>query len=257
MLVALVILSCASFACLYPLCLWMHPGVAITGTFVRFTLGLPSLMAIIATALLLPWGDAFARSLSMIWLVALVLGMALYWNRERVNEVVMSIVCLPGVILFVHLLDLISPGGPATWIISLIAGAIAVLVVYDTALGHWFIETRGRVPVGHLMLGVKILWATLIFRLAWDLVQMFRLTAYSHGEPVSLFRYMLGLDGFFLLIGVLMGTLLPCILMWFVCQTLKMSSTTSATGVLYGTMLCVLMGDLVCRYYLVTEGLPL
>jgi hypothetical protein len=235
----------------------MHPGVAITRTFVRFTFGLPLLLAMIATALLMPGADSFSRGLGVAWILGLVLVLCVYWNKDHVNEVLSSVACLPGAILFVHLMSAFLINGLSVWFISVLSGSIAVLVVYDTALGHWFLETRGRVPVGHLMTGVKLLWSALILRLGWDLVQGFRLTAYAHGEPVSLLKYMIGLDGFFLLIGILMGTLLPCVLMWFVYQTLKISSTTSATGVLYGTMLCVLMGDLIYRYYLVAESLPL
>ncbi len=257
MLVELIILSCTSFACLYPLCCWMHPGVAITTTFVRFTFILSLVMTMIATVLLFPGDDRMSRGLAIAWMCTLVPSMITTWNRDRIPEVLATLATVPGLLLFGRLLIAMHASSPEAWLVSLLGGASAVLVVYNTALGHWFLETKGRVPVAHLMTGVKILWAVLGLRLAWNLVQASRLTAYSGGEPVSLVRYMFGLEGFFLSVGILMGTLLPVVLMWFVYQTLKISSTTSATGVLYGTMLCILMGDLIYRYYLIAHGLAL
>jgi hypothetical protein len=259
MLTSLIVLSCTSFALLYPLCLWLHPGVAITQTFVRFTIGLSLALALVAAVLVVPARDTMTSALAVAWVVSLVIVLCVYWNRNRIHEPIATLPCVLGAILFVRVLQGLDQAAlaPGVWIMSLIGGAIAVLVVYDTTLGHWFLETRGRVPVGHLMLGVKILWAALVVRLVWDIVHLFRITAYSYGEPVSMFRYMAGIDGFFLLVAIVMGTLLPCVLMWFVYKTLKISSTTSATGVLYSTVLCVLMGDLIYRYYMIVHGFVL
>ena len=259
MLTSLIVLSCTSFALLYPLCLWLHPGVAITKTFVRFTIGLSLALALVSCVLLVAGRDRVTSTQAVAWIVSLVIMLCVYWNRDRIHEPIATLPCVLGAFLFVRVLQGLEhvAGNPGVWIMAVIGGAIAVLVVYDTALGHWFLETRGRVPVGHLMLGVKILWAALVVRLIWDFFFLFRHTAYNHGEPVSMFRYLASLDGFFLLVGIVMGTLLPCVLMWFVYKTLKISSTTSATGVLYGTMLCVLMGDLIYRYYMIAHGFAL
>lgn len=259
MLTSLIILSCTSFALLYPLCLWLHPGVTITKTFVRFTIGLALALALVSGVLVVSARDTVTFALAVAWIVSLVIVLCVYWNRDRIHELVATLPCVLGAFLFVRVLQGLEHTrlAPGAWMMLLVGGMIVVLVVYDTALGHWFLETRGRVPVGHLMLGVKILWAALVVRLVWDIVQLFRMTAYRHGEPVSLFRYMAGVDGFFLLIGIVMGTVLPCVLMWFVYKTLKIRSTTSATGVLYSTMLCVLMGDLIYRYYMIEHGFVL
>lgn len=259
MLTSVIILSCTSFALLYPLCLWLHPGVAITKTFVRFTIGLSLSLALVSCALLLLERDIVTSTLTAAWIVSLVIVLCVYWSRDRVHEPIATLPCVFGAFLFVRVLRGLeyAAENPDVWIIAVIGGAIAVLVVYDTALGHWFLETRGRVPVGHLVRGVKILWAVLIVRLIWDLIFLNRNTAYNHGEPVSMFRYLVSLDGFFLLIAIVMGTLLPCVLMLFVYKMLKISSTTSATGVLYCAMLFVLMGDLIYRYYMIAHGFAL
>jgi len=233
-------------------------------SFYRFILSLALAMAMVAVALLLPEADGVAVGLGCAWLVLLVGALGYVWNRDRVNELLTTLPCVAGAALFVLLqrtaLQQVDPalaGSVLVWIGSVIGSAITAFVVYDTAFGHWFLETKGNVPIRHLVTGIKALWILLGLRLAWNLVQAFRLTAYVSGEPVGLPRYLVSLEGFLLAIGIVMGTVLPFVLMGFTYKTLKIGSTTSATGILYGTTLCVLMGDLAYRYYLLTYGIIL
>jgi len=55
----------------------------------------------------------------------------------------------------------------------------------------------------------------------------------------------------------LFGVLGPCLLAWMNWETVKISSTQSATGILYADMVLVTLGELVFAWFLVTAKLPL
>ncbi|MDA0989424.1 MAG: hypothetical protein O3A51_01560 [Verrucomicrobia bacterium] len=264
MLIPLIALSCFSFATFYPLCFWLHRGTPITRSFNRFTLTIALLFCLVGASLLLLLGDRRLMVVSWLWIAGLAGVLMIHWDRDRVREVIITLPSLLGLWLSSKLLcDVLHAAHPHSltmgpvWIISILGGVITALAVYDTALGHWYLETQGRVPVYYLRIGVRLLWGLLAIRLAWDVLQGFRQTAYMYGEPVSVFRYMISAEGVLLMIGPLMGSLVPFIFMGFVNETLRIRSTTSATGMLYASMICVLMGDLVYRYYLLTSGMLL
>ena len=264
MLVPLIAISSISFAALYPLGLWLHAGVPITRSFHRFTLALSLVMYLIGIVMLMALGAWGAVRLGLVCAGGILAVLCAYWHRDRVREWVVTLPCIFGIGLFVRLqssvLDARFPelaDAPALWLFSVFAGLIPVLTVYTTALGHWYLETRGRVPVLYLRNGVRLLWGVLGFRLLWDLIGYFRIETYVGGEPASLLRYMASLEGWMLTVGPLVGTLAPFVMMAFVNETLRIRSTTSATGMLYASMLCVLMGDLAYRFYLLSGGMVL
>ena len=65
---------------------------------------------------------------------------------------------------------------------------------------------------------------------------------------------MLQFEGFLLAVAFFMGNLVPIILNYFIWQTLKLQATQSATGLLYVSVVSILFGDLLFKYYLLQFG---
>lgn len=260
MLNSLIASSCISFATLYPLLCWTHYGVAVHRNFFRFN----QCLALAAAAIALPCLVALEIERSTLilggaWLAALLTATCAYWNRDRIWEVLVSAPSVLGAVLFVRLVPdiMYNHPTPATWILSVVGGLIAATGVYCTVFGHWFLETKGNVPVQYLGNCVRMLWIALGGRTLWDVIQIFIRDAAIQGEPSSMWAFLIDIEGIFLLAAIGVGSLLPLVLMYFVHQTLRISATTSATGLLYGILTVILMGDLAYRYYLLVYGMAL
>jgi hypothetical protein len=260
MLNSLIATSCISFATLYPLLCWTHYGVSVKRSFFQFN----QCLALAAAAAALPCLVALEipRStliLSGAWLASLLVATCSYWNRDRIWEVLVSAPSVLGAVLFVRLVPDLMYNHPtgATWILSVVGGLIAAAGVYCTTFGHWFLETKGNVPVQYLANCVRLLWIGLGLRTLWDVIQIIIGDAAIQGEPSSMWAFLVNIEGIFLLAAIVVGSLLPLVLMYFVHQTLKISATTSATGLLYGILTVILMGDLGYRYYLLVYGMAL
>ena len=65
---------------------------------------------------------------------------------------------------------------------------------------------------------------------------------------------MLQFEGFLLLVAFFMGNIVPIVLNIFIWKTLKLQATQSATGLLYISVLSILFGDLLYKYYLLRYG---
>jgi len=76
----------------------------------------------------------------------------------------------------------------------------------------------------------------------------------SFGISHRLWVYMLQFDGFLLLVAFFMGNIVPIVLNIFIWNTLKLQATQSATGLLYISVLSILFGDLLYKYYLLQYG---
>lgn len=262
MLFHLILSSCISFGTIYPLLCWTHYGVPVMTSFQRFNFCL----TLFAVSVALPCfvmmeGLSVSTGLTFAWLIVLLVVCAVYWNRDAIHEWVVSIPSIFGAILFVRLAPDLAPAGLTPgisfWGMALVAGLIPSSALYSTAFGHWFLETKGRVPVNYLTNCVRLLWMALGFRAAWDAVALFTTQARIFGEPVPLWQYLAHVDGVLLGAGMLAGTILPLVLIVMVHKTLKIRSTTSATGLLYSMVIAILMGDILYRYYSIAHGLIL
>lgn len=253
-----MLLGTVAFAVLYPLGFWLHAGVTITRSFHRFNLGLCLVLVALAGGFLRAAGDADGALLAWGWVALLTGVMTFFWGRERVHAWAVTLPSLVGAVLYAHVVERHVPGW--TWaagIASLLGGGITALTFYATALGHWYLETRGLVPLRFLTRAVRLLTALLGLRLLWTAAQLAMASPALRGEPVGWFVFMTSLEGFLLPVGILMGTVTPLVLMLLVLGTLRARSTTSATGILYAACVCALIGDAVHRYYLLAHGFAL
>lgn len=262
MLLHLTLSSSLVFATIYPLLCWTHYRVPVMVSFQRFNFCL----ALFGVSVALPCfvvleGLSVSAGLTLAWLIVLLLVAGYYWNREIIQEWIVSIPSLFGVLLLTRLSPELVPdgtsAGPLFWCMLVIAGLIPSSALYATAFGHWFLETKGRVPVHYLTNSVRLLWAALGIRAAWDLVAFFSVEGRIFGEPVPLWQYLMHVDGVLLGAAIFAGTLLPLILIVMVHKTLQIRSTTSATGLLYSMVIAILMGDILYRFYAIEHGLIL
>jgi len=98
----------------------------------------------------------------------------------------------------------------------------------------------------------------LAVRLIWNLTQLQSLTIIDqYGQTLSTFQYMITLEGFFLGVALFFGLIVPLVLHYFIWNTLKLHATQSATGLLYISVLVIMIGDLCYKYVLFQDGLLL
>lgn len=257
MLTIIPVLTFLIFGALYPLSFWLSHQGPISKDFHKFHIGLPNCIAGLGVVILLfmevpLWIKIFALGWKAIFLSVSYF----YWKKPDINRMAITIVSLLGIAvigvfqLYVIQMDIV-------WLpIIIIGGLVFCSVFYAMNLGHHYLNVPG-LPIEHLTRATKVFWVLLMIRLVWDIYYLMTGEIIVNGEPARLYQFLGHLDGFFLVIALFFGTLLPLGLVYFVLGTLKVKSTQSATGILYVMVVSVLMGDLTYKYYLVKFGLAL
>jgi hypothetical protein len=132
----------------------------------------------------------------------------------------------------------------------LLGGALTAMV-----LGHWYLVARqlSFAPFRRMTL---MLMAALLLRL----VSVGAAIAFQGSRWEALIDssgwtgFWIG-PGVFLLARALFGFLAPMALVWLTWRCLQLRSNQSATGILYVTLAFVLMGEIIAKYFLVSEQL--
>ena len=75
------------------------------------------------------------------------------------------------------------------------------------------------------------------------------------GEPMFIYKFMMNLDGIFILVGFAFGLFLPLVALWMVREILKLKNTQAATGILYVILCSIILADLTFKYYLINYGI--
>ena len=103
-----------------------------------------------------------------------------------------------------------------------------------------------------------ILWIALIVRTLFD-ISYLALAQHvdSYGIEKNLWQFLFEFDGLLLLVAYFMGNMFPVIINYFVWKTLKLQATQSATGLLYVSIVSVLFGEIIYKYYLLQYGFAL
>jgi len=151
---------------------------------------------------------------------------------------------------------------------GLTSGILTGSVLIAMILGHYYLNVPG-LSISHLqrlsivcMAAVAARCAVLGVSLAVSgpaLAPTLSLLLDTGGTSVSGFPEG-GLDpfvGVFLLVHVLAGIIGPGILTVMIWRTAKISSTQSATGILYVALIMVIMGELASRHLITQTNLPL
>ena len=255
-----IVLIFIGYASIYPLFFWITPLKKIDQGFYRFNLGkccvIGSLGVIanhfisINQALQLP---------AYMWIVALMIITAIYWNRESVSNAILTLISLVGCYSLVLIADQFIDY--SVFYVSsfsiLIGSAITAGVFFSMILGHWYLNVIA-LPISLLKKSTITLWIALLIRSLWDLFY-FATTQHtdSYGIEKDLWQFLFEFDGLLLLVAFFMGNIFPIIINYFVWKTLQLQATQSATGLLYVSIVSVLFGDIIYKYYLLQYGFAL
>ena len=251
MLLAITLLTSLSFAAIYPLCFWMNFRDPLKDNFHRFHLGLPTIVASVATIFIFlndfPSNIKFTLS---VWTVILTLRTYYYWHKESPDARIITIPCLIGLYGLIQLESYLITPKIALHVASILSGAIFCASLYAMNLGHWYLNVHG-LPIKHLKNSIYVLGLFLLVRLLFDFYSLFAAQVIHLGEKIQILKFLFTLDGFLLSLGIVFGTLLPLAALFFVHETVKLKNTQSTTGILYVILCSVLIGDMTYKYYFI------
>jgi hypothetical protein len=134
---------------------------------------------------------------------------------------------------------------------SLLVGGAATAMV----LGHWYLVVKDLsfAPLSRVTL---VLMAALVLRVA-----AIALAACAQGGRWEALVANGDWTGFFLGHGVFLmargifGIIAPAFLLWMTWKCVQIRSNQSATGILYVTLAFIVIGEIIAKYFLVSEGL--
>ena len=256
----ILVYSFLGFAVIYPFYLWFTPRQKIDSGFYNFNLGLAGLIG--GMALVIAWATGMHPM--NIYGIAGWLGMHLlvtfiFWNKKKISLIVISFTSFIGCFIFVLIAKNLFPESNSFHVVftGFVSQSILAGVMFAMILGHWFLNVV-QLPIRLLMNTTNALATLLGVRFIWNIFQFSNLTvAAAYGQSLSLVQYVQTLDGFFLGVAFFFGLIVPLTLHYFIWRTLKLHATQSATGLLYISVLAVLVGDLCYKYIIFQTGLLL
>ena len=245
------------FAFVYPFFLWIAPLKTIDKGFYRFNLGMCCIVGAIGGTTFHFLNPDFVSEIYLwVWFGAIMSITAIYWNSNHINNLVITSIAIFGIITMIQVVnnlthDFYSYG---VWFIVLLGSAITAAVFFAMILGHWYLNVVA-LPIKLLKKATLVMWVLLFIRTIWD-VLFISIDSFvdSFGISHSIWAYMLQFEGFLLLVAFFMGNIVPIVLNIFIWNTLKLQATQSATGLLYVSVLSILFGDLLYKYYLLQYG---
>ncbi len=257
MLTQVPLLSFLAFGITYPLFLWLSAQDPIKNNFHRFHLGCPTVIAgfSIIWLFVLPVEQGL-KNMALLWLAAALAVNALFWNKEKVHLLTITLLSLWGMKLFaVVYAALVRPDAMQT-AISIFSGSIVAGAFYAMNLGHFYLNVHG-LKTHHLKKAVAALAGLLALRLTWNAYYLASEKVMHGGEMRSVWTLINSPDGILLWVAIFFGTVFPLAGSYFAFGTLKLKNTQATTGILYVLLSAILLGDLAYKYYLLKFGIPL
>ena len=150
--------------------------------------------------------------------------------------------------------------GPSPWLAAasflssaaLLGGSCTAMI-----LGHWYLVLPSM-DVSLLQRIVKFHIGSTIVRIAVvGAVIAAALATWRAPSGAGFERYALSIEGVFLWQRVLFGLLGPAVLSYLTWETARIRSTQSATGILYVDFFTVIVGEVLAKYLLVSQRVPL
>ena len=255
MLTVLLTFLLSLFGALSPLFLWIIDREKEKIKLHRFILGLSLASSIITIFLVFSLKISQISIITIfIWIILLATVTLYYWRKSIYSTIIISIPSIAGIFLIYNLASqLISPS-PSNIFIILIGGLILSGSLFAMILGHWYLNVV-NLPIGILRNATRLIMSLLIFRLIWNAFSIFTQKIMYDGFFLPLTEFVVTIDGIFLWVAILFGTMLPLILTFLALRTIDIHSTQSATGLLYVLVISVIMGDLFFKYYMIRYGL--
>ena len=135
---------------------------------------------------------------------------------------------------------------------ALLGGSCTAMI-----LGHWYLVLPSM-DVALLQWIVKLhIWSTLLRIAVVATVVGVALATWQSPSGAGFERYALSIEGIFLWQRVLFGLAGPAVLAWLTWETAKIRSTQSATGILYVDLFTVVVGEVLAKYLLLSQRVPL
>ena len=254
-----IVLIFLGYASVYPLFFWITPLQKIDQGFYRFNLGKCCIIGSLGTlAYYFIATDYFSEIILLVWLFLLGSITAFYWNRKIIHNSIITLISFLGIISLLNILshfmdDLYFQASFAVIIGSLITAG----VFFSMILGHWYLNVIA-LPISLLKKSTIALSAALVIRIIWDVFFMTsNVYVDSYGITKNSWSFLFDFDGILLLVALFMGNIFPVLINYFVWSTLKIQATQSATGLLYVSIISILFGDIIFKFYLLQYRLPL
>lgn len=254
-----IVLIFLGYASVYPLFFWITPLQKIDQGFYRFNLGKCCIIGSLGTlAYYFIATDYFSEIILLVWLFLLGSITAFYWNRKIIHNSIITLISFLGIIALLNILshfmdDLYFQASFAVIIGSLITAG----VFFSMILGHWYLNVIA-LPISLLKKSTTALSAALVIRIIWDVFFMTsNVYVDSYGITKNSWSFLFDFDGILLLVALFMGNIFPVLINYFVWSTLKIQATQSATGLLYVSIISILFGDIIFKFYLLQYRLPL
>jgi len=253
----ILVYTLLGFSVFYPFFLWFTPRKKIDSGFYNFNLGLIGTLG--GMALVLSWATGMNQMHTYGiagWLGLHLLVTYLYWNNEKISNLIISFVSFIGSLVFIIYAQAMFPDSNLLQVIftGYISQSILAGVLFSMILGHWYLNVI-QLPIVLLRKASNALAFLLVIRLVWNVAQLQSLTIIDqYGQMLSAFQYMITLEGFFLGVALFFGLIVPLVLHYFIWRTLKLQATQSATGLLYISVLVIMVGDLCYKYVLFQDG---
>lgn len=137
---------------------------------------------------------------------------------------------------------------------SLLLGSALVTMI----LGHWYLIPP-PLPFHHLVRGASLFLAASVLRTVAFAGSIASITTDTNPDMRLAAHRLFQVDGdvMFFILRVFWGILGPLVLAVLVLRTARLRSNQSATGLLYVSLVFVLIGELLANFLLVQSALPL
>ena len=259
-LAEILALTFTGFAAVYPLLLWLTPRKLIDGGFYRFNQGMVSIVGALGVLFyFLSNADQAHLIKGLIWIVVQLFITAIYWNSKRINNFVISIPSIIGILFLVIMSATIIPYNISiiNYFIIIIGHIVLAAAFFAMILGHWYLNVI-QLPIRLLRNSVILLWIFLCIRAIWNCYGILIFEVEDiYGTMQSLGSFLWTYEGFLLSVAIFFGILIPFVLNGFIWHTIQIQSTQSATGLLYVSVVAVIFGDLLYKNFTFQFGLIL
>ena len=244
--------------------------------FFRFNAGLASILLLIALAFrpeapvgapLAALGGVHLESIGLAALMVATGALLIYWASigralAALRTPLLWTTLIGGALaLVIQAIEwaAVEAGPPALLTAASFATSAALMGGSCTAmiLGHWYLVLPSM-DVELLKGIVKFHIGSTLARIAVvGVVAAVALATWQAPSGAGFDRYVLSLEGVFFWQRVLFGLLGPLVLAYLTWETAKIQSTQSATGILYVDFFTVIVGEVLAKYLLVSQRVPL
>lgn len=241
-----------SFAAVYPLGLWLNYRQKIKNYYYRQLL-ISVLTGAGGNLLLWVLPVGFQLRLSgLVWLVAAIAVLLFYRRRDSINNLLVSIPALFGIIVAsqaVLLLagttwNMVAPVFLGVALVGLyLSLAIYLLGKYDN---NRYKMLKNSTKAISILLGLRLLF--LVCNLYWGMAGLY-------GSPGLIDSLLFEMEGYYLFIGLFTGVLVPVLALWLINASIRRQAYDSAMKLIWPTLVFMILSELILRYYLLQYGL--